>query len=91
MSPRTPGESPAAGDASTNGAPPPAAAEANASAPVKSGESGDGLKRVFIVGFPIKITAGIVAILLSLPYLLGVAEREVGTLVNHLSTLMLSA
>jgi flagellar biosynthetic protein FliR len=43
---------------------------------------------VFIVGFPIKITAGIVAMLVSLPYLLEVARREVGELVYRLAALV---
>lgn len=46
---------------------------------------------VFIVGFPVKIAAGIAAILLTMPYLLEVARREVAELVGQLSTLMLSA
>ena len=46
---------------------------------------------VFIVGFPIKITAGIVAIMLSLPFVLEVARRDVGDLVNRLATLVLAA
>jgi flagellar biosynthetic protein FliR len=43
---------------------------------------------VFIVGFPIKITAGLVALLLSMPYLLEAARREVGALVHRLSALV---
>jgi flagellar biosynthetic protein FliR len=43
---------------------------------------------VFIVGFPIKITAGLAALLLSMPYLLEVARREVGALVQRLSILV---
>jgi flagellar biosynthetic protein FliR len=43
---------------------------------------------VFIVGFPIKITAGLVALLLSMPYLLEVARREVGALAHRLSALV---
>jgi flagellar biosynthetic protein FliR len=43
---------------------------------------------VFIVGFPIQITAGLVALLLSMPYLLDVARREVGALVHRLSALV---
>jgi flagellar biosynthetic protein FliR len=46
---------------------------------------------VFIVGFPIKITAGIVAVAFSLPYLLEVARREVGVLVERLAQLVLAA
>lgn len=46
---------------------------------------------VFIVGFPIKITAGIVAVLLSLPYLLEVARREVGELAVRLASLVQAA
>ena len=46
---------------------------------------------VFIVGFPIKITAGIVAVLLALPYLLEVARREVGVLVQRLATIIVAA
>jgi flagellar biosynthetic protein FliR len=40
---------------------------------------------VFIVGFPIKITAGIVGVLLSLPYLLEIARRETAGLARQLA------
>jgi flagellar biosynthetic protein FliR len=46
---------------------------------------------VFIVGFPLKITTGIVGVMLSLPYLLEVARREVAELARHLSGLILAA
>jgi flagellar biosynthetic protein FliR len=46
---------------------------------------------VFIVGFPLKITAGIMAVLLSLPYLVEVARREVGNLATRLADLILAA
>ena len=46
---------------------------------------------VFIVGFPLKIAAGIVGLLISIPYLLEVARREVSVLVEQLSSLMLAA
>ncbi len=46
---------------------------------------------VFIVGFPIKITAGIVGVLWSLPYLIEVARREIGTLVHRIALLTQAA
>ena len=46
---------------------------------------------VFIVGFPLKITAGIAGVAVMLPYLLEVARREVGALVHRLSDLVLAA
>jgi flagellar biosynthetic protein FliR len=46
---------------------------------------------VFVVGFPVKIAAGITALALSLPYLLDVARREVGELVHRLSALVMAA
>ncbi len=45
---------------------------------------------VFIVGFPLKITAGIVGVILSLPYLLEIARREVAGLAEELAGLMLA-
>lgn len=45
---------------------------------------------VFVVGFPVKIAAGIAALALSLPYLLDVARREVGELVHRLSAIVLA-
>jgi flagellar biosynthetic protein FliR len=46
---------------------------------------------VFVVGFPVKIAAGIAALVLSLPYLLDVARRELGELVHRLSALVMAA
>ena len=46
---------------------------------------------VFIVGFPVKIAAGIAAIIASLPYVLEVARREVAMLAGRLATLFAAA
>lgn len=46
---------------------------------------------VFIVGFPIKIAAGVAAIMLSLPFLMEVARHEVAALAARLSTLLAQA
>jgi flagellar biosynthetic protein FliR len=42
---------------------------------------------VFIVGFPLKITAGIVGVALTIPFLAGIAHRELGTLARRLAAL----
>ncbi len=46
---------------------------------------------VFIVGFPLKIAAGIIGLGLSLPYVLDIARREVAGLARQLTDLMLAA
>jgi flagellar biosynthetic protein FliR len=46
---------------------------------------------VFIVGFPLKITAGIVGVALTLPFLVDLARREIGELAQRLAAVAAGA